>query len=173
MVIFLDIDGVITSARTGWMNMDIYAINFLRWVCKCSGAKVVISSTWRYDHPQEFWLPIWEEFLHPDWNTPALAANWGNNKYEGVKRGSEIQKWLDRHPGTHYLILDDDADMLPEQKPNFIQCDSMNGLQFEQMQVIRDFFQIKEFPKDKKLHQHPNMFNDRMPVEIEYAPAII
>lgn len=33
-IIFLDIDGVVTSVRTGWYNFDIYTVNFLRWLCE-------------------------------------------------------------------------------------------------------------------------------------------
>lgn len=46
-----------------------------------------------------------------------------------VKRGEEIKLWLDQHPEvTHYVILDDDSDMLPEQLENFILVDSRFGL---------------------------------------------
>ena len=35
-------------------------------------------------------------------------------------RGSEIKYYLERHPYSSYVILDDDCDMLDEQLPRFI-----------------------------------------------------
>lgn len=38
-----------------------------------------------------------------------------------VERGHEIQDWIDDHPEiTHYVILDDDNDMLQSQRNNFV-----------------------------------------------------
>jgi hypothetical protein len=56
--------------------------------------------------------------------TPDL---WGEVKgedfYEKLQRGHEIQSVLDRTPEiTSYVIFDDDDDMLPSQKGNFVMC---------------------------------------------------
>lgn len=157
-VIFLDIDGVLTSVRTGWYNFDIYTIHFLRWLCKKTGAKIVISSTWRYNHNYKFWKPIFDEFLHDDYKTP----NFMDAEFAGMKetRGCEIQTWLNKHPEIEqYLILDDDSDMLESQIPSFIKTDQLEGLLFSHMEAIRNYFGIEEFPNfETKLHQHKNMF---------------
>jgi hypothetical protein len=159
-IIFLDIDGVITSARTGWYNWDIYGINFLRWVCKNSDAKIVISSTWRFNHNKEFFQTIFGEYLHNDYMTPDLVK-FEKGIYLSSSRGNEIKFWLDQHEGLieKYLILDDDGDMLEEQLPYFIQTEPMDGLLFEHMMKIRDHFSIVEFiHEDEEIFQHSNMF---------------
>lgn len=160
IVIFLDIDGVVTSARTGFFNMDIYTVNFLRWICKKTGAKIVISSTWRYNHGKEFWTTIFGEHLHPDYKTPDLCRKRESGVWTNVTRGQEIQAWLDRGTGAEkYLILDDDGDMLEHQKKSFIQTDSIDGMLTEHIIKVRDYFGIKEFFNEtEELFQHPNMF---------------
>ena len=161
-VIFLDIDGVITSARTGWFNFDIYAVNFFIWLCERSSAKLVISSTWRYNHNKIFWDKIFPECMHEDYKTPVIYTS-ARGEYI---RGDEIKMWLDNHPETtEYLIVDDDADMLEEQKNSFIQTDGHNGLTFQNMDAIVAFFHIWDYPYTscdnsvKKLHIVDEMFD--------------
>lgn len=160
-VIFLDIDGVVTSVRTGWYNLDIYTVNFLIWVCKKTGAKIVISSTWRYNHGNKFWQSIFKDVMHEDYKTPNFYHE-RDYKEQEATRGKEINEWLLVHTEVKkYLILDDDSDMLEHQKPSFIKTNSMNGLLFEQMDKIRNYFKIKEYPREqKKLYQHKNMFSE-------------
>lgn len=151
-VIFLDIDGVITSARTGWHNLDIYAVNFLRWFCKESGAKIVISSTWRYNHDAEFWRSIFGDYMHDSFRTTRAHLE---------IRGLEIEDWLRSHPEvTEYLILDDDSDMLDDQKDRLILTDAMNGLLFEGMCKMLELFDVQSLPRQKDIYQHDNMFED-------------
>jgi len=159
-VIFLDIDGVLTSVRTGWFNMDIYAVNFLRWACKKSGAKIVISSTWRYNHGEDFWKPIFEEHLHEDFKTPDLTVKQASGLYTSKIRGDEIKAWLDAHPEiTYYVIIDDDADMLKAQEQYLIQTDSLNGMLDTHMMELRSHLKLDGFPKEEiNLYQHENMF---------------
>lgn len=166
-IIFLDIDGVLTSARTGWMNWDIYATTFLKWACEQSGSKIVISSTWRCNRDRKFFADIFgDEIIHEDWKTP-----WNLMDLKMNCRGDEIQAWLNNHPEipilpegypdvVSYIIIDDDADMLPSQMANLIKTDSMNGIVFENMEEIREELSI-EIPfnlNTVNLIQHPNMF---------------
>lgn len=156
-IIFLDIDGVITSARSGWMNMDIYAVNFMIWLCEQLDMKIVISSTWRYNTNREFWNTIFmKKNIHDDYRTPSTPYD------EDVpRRGGEIKAWLDNHPEvTEYLIIDDDSDILDEQKPHFIQTDSMEGLLFSHMIEIIEKYKIGRYFKqnDKMPYIHKNMF---------------
>jgi len=159
-IIFLDIDGVVTSVRTGWYNFDIYTVNFLRWLCKESGAKIVISSTWRYNHGHDFWKPIFEDYLHDDFKTPDKLKDNFQIRGKDCNRGDEIQAWLDKHKDVEkYLILDDDSDMLEHQLPYLIQTDSMDGMLSDHMMAARHFFRIKNYPKEEyNIFQHRNMF---------------
>lgn len=162
-IIFLDIDGVVTSLRTGWHNLDIYTINFLRWVCKKADVKIVISSTWRMNHNADYWKNIFGEYIHKDYRTPIgreLASIRDN-----LCRGNEIQLWLSEHPEvTKYLILDDDSDMLEFQMNSFIKTDTFNGLLHEHMEQIRNYWEIDGFwqghrEEDYRLHTCDQMFS--------------
>lgn len=158
-IIFLDIDGVLTSARTGWMNWDIYATTFLKWACKQSGAKIVISSTWRCNRDREFFVDIFgEEIIHADWRTPWDLSNFLINC-----RGDEIDAWLTSNPEVgEYIIIDDDNDMLPEQLPSLILTESMNGITWNDMQKIsKSLGMTEDNPcnmNSLELVTHPNMF---------------
>lgn len=154
-IIFLDIDGVITSARTGWYDMDIFAINYLIWLCKQANAQIVISSTWRFNTSREFWLTIFPDLIHEDWKTKTF-------RFEGreYNRGDEIAEWLHRHDYiTEYAILDDDKDMLPEQMERFIHTNSENGLMFQDMLKLKDILKIDGWwQKDFSPYISDNMF---------------
>lgn len=169
-IIFADVDGVFTSARTGWFNFDLYAVNFIRWVCENSAARIVISSTWRSRYPLGFWRKIFGDamFLGDDWRTPYLNSP--------ERRGGEINLWLQKHPQVNkYLILDDDSDFTEEQKAFHIKTDSHNGLLFEQMMLIRTFFGITSHFKDHwQLYQHKDMFaSSREENSAEFQPYTI
>lgn len=154
-VIFLDVDGVMTSVRTGWHNWDIYAVSFLKWACEMSGTKIVISSTWRYNRNRDFFEAIFPNLIHDDWKTPNDLSN-----FDIKCRGDEIKIWLDRHPEVDtYVILDDDDDMLGDQP--LIQTDYHNGIMYGDMEKLRLCLGLGHaaFNMDANtIHFHPNMF---------------
>lgn len=155
-IIFLDIDGTITSARTGWRRFDIFAVQFLNWVCEQTGAKIVISSSWRYNHPKEEFQSFFNN-IHDDWKTDVNLLSNGSKC-----RGDEIQIWLNKHPETQqYLILDDDVDMLPLQMNCAIFTDSYNGLLWDDMEKITQYFSIDR-PYNGNL---PDLCNILAPLE--------
>lgn len=162
-IIFLDIDGVLnvevyitafweickrinlsrpesTSLRMDAMR-DEYGNLFcplacrrLAWVTEITGAKIVISSTWRMNglsEMQEMWkhreLPGEVIDVTPIHRTRRTNDNLSFS--ERCERGNEIKEWLSKHPEVEsYVIFDDDNDMLPEQMDNFIQTDEVYGI---------------------------------------------
>ena len=146
-VIFLDIDGVLNSEKF-WedqtqsfrytaalkqgktkdqvrviANIDPDTVAWVNYIVAMTNAEIVISSTWR-----------------SDWNIPYLLRYAGIVKpIYGITpfskdrhRGTEIKEWLDDHPEvTHYVIIDDDSDMLNEQLNNFVQTGWEEGLNEE------------------------------------------
>lgn len=117
--IFLDIDGVIVtpdSMRKNYMlglgaETQIYdnvALMYVGRLAELTGAKVVLSSTWREDL---------------DSKDPYLSAVIGNLRRQleavgaplydvtprlpGGDRSAEVGAWLDEHPCSEYVILDD------------------------------------------------------------------
>lgn len=109
---------------------DPKAVRNLERLVKNTGAKIVVSSTWR----KQGLKTMKDLFRHRKIDaeiidvTPVLEPTslllYGNDI-----RGIEIENWLSGHPQVeNYVIIDDDSDMLPEQMSHFVQTDSGIGL---------------------------------------------
>lgn len=103
--------------RIAWSacNIDPRAVERLNRLTDATGAKIVVSSTWRSDSnlQEVFNLVGIKEPIHDI--TPYMRSR---------HRGSEIQEWLDKQTEPYrYVIFDDDTDMLDSQLPYFIQSD--------------------------------------------------
>lgn len=121
-VIFLDIDGVLNVIGQGYDEFgQIFHKHLeenLKKIVDSTGAKIVISSTWRYAGLKK---------MQKMWTKRNLAGEvidiTDDLGIQGqrIKRGFEIQKWLQEHPEViQYVILDDDTDMLNHQIGNFV-----------------------------------------------------
>lgn len=128
-VIFLDFDGVLNSFRTvvafgrygfppreekhfmrSELRLDPVAIGLVRDLCEKSGAKVVISSTWRIGTPIEHFIRLFGAYGWQD--APVIDKT---PQLDGF-RGTEIMRWLEEHQTvTHHVIFDDDSDFHPGQ----------------------------------------------------------
>lgn len=164
-IIFLDIDGVLNHqewytrsridtyrSNIGYplSEIDTVAVSYLNQIVKETGAVIVISSTWRHSgiaycrnvlsgaglsNAEQVIVDI----------TPDLSI-----KGEWVERGNEILKW--RMDNKHYsyneyqetnhsyVILDDDTDMLYQQRHNFFECSPLTGLTKQICNNIIQFF---------------------------------
>lgn len=146
-IIFLDVDGVLTSARcNGFHDFDLWAVTFLRWACKKGNAKIVMSSVWRNNRDaKEVFGRTFGEFLHEDWRTGNHGA-----------REDEIDEWLSRHPEiTEFIVIDDDIGDLRRHEARLIRTSSMDGMLTEHMMDLRDRLGIKTFP-----HAYNPVFRD-------------
>ena len=118
-VVFLDIDGVLNSR--GWVkdlgrdrglgHLEPAACARVQRLCEDTGAKLVISSTWRLIHKR---ASIGDMFRARGLTTTIL----GMTAALHTKRGHEIQTWLDAshaiaEVGTldGMVIIDDDFEM--------------------------------------------------------------
>jgi hypothetical protein len=121
-ILFLDIDGVCNSAeyaerrfketgKGGLLGIDPTLAARVRKIVKATNCDVVLSSTWRlYDKARH---DVRRDVIGFIDVTPNLQAGEKNGI---VKRGVEVQDWLDRHPDVEvYAILDDDSDFLEDQ----------------------------------------------------------
>lgn len=109
-VIFLDVDGVLNSDEyfdkirgleiNGIENdIDIEKIKLLKKAVVATGAKVVLSSSWRYTRNGKELKELLLKYGIQTDSTPFL----------GNERGNEIKQWLANHPDTEdYVILDDE-----------------------------------------------------------------
>lgn len=129
-VIFLDIDGVLNVISQGHDNHGAlfhpHLVDNLRSVIDSTGAKIVVSSTWRtrgLEKMREMWkdrgLPGDIIGVTPDCSQ--LLDNGTCEFLDLVERGHEIQDWLKEHPEViNYVIFDDDNDMLESQRKRFV-----------------------------------------------------
>lgn len=133
-VIFLDIDGVLNSACSGkifksFRVLDPEAVCLLRDFTVRYNMELVISSTWRIP---EDWLDIIRDALaQAGWSNPPIVGK--TPSLHHLTRGHEIQAWLEQNSVDSFIILDDDADMLPEQMDSFVRCNNRVGLTAEQI----------------------------------------
>jgi hypothetical protein len=108
-IIFLDIDGVLNCDRTPNPRKFPYVVDQrllrrFRSLCECTGAKVVLSSTWRTDPvgllaAKHFGIPFYDV-------CPDLPKS---------PRRKEVTKWLAAHPRVkRYAVIDDEDDELDE-----------------------------------------------------------
>lgn len=114
--------------------------------------KIVLSTSWRAFKNIQKWN---EQFLKiKGWTfeiigkTPVLETETEMQTLNGYwrtnPRGLEIKTWLlENNYSGKYLILDDDDDMLPEHKENFIQTNSDLGLTKEDVKKIIAFLETR------------------------------
>jgi len=119
-IIFLDIDGVLNVISQGHDEFGgIFHKHFednLRYIIESTNAKIVISSTWRMNGLSE---------MQRMWKHRGLAGEVIDVTPYDEDRGLrcyEIQWWLEWNSDIvdNYCIIDDDSDMLPEQRNNFV-----------------------------------------------------
>jgi hypothetical protein len=168
-VIFLDIDGVLNTTRSAIAQrmaqnkksvsghsreFDPVGSGMLRALCFEFGAKIVISSTWRFgadmsgNSTDRFKSALYNnlkendllEYIHEDWRTIDMG------RVVESCRGDEIEEWLERHKEvTNYVIFDDDVDMLDSQQKNFVNTDTHDGICF------RDYLRAEKIFKNEEV----------------------
>jgi hypothetical protein len=131
-VIFLDIDGVLNSANTPNPRKFPYIVDpkllkrFKRLLQR-TGAKVVLSSTWRYD-PAGI-------FSAKHWGIPFIDVIPDMPKRP---RRDEVLAWLKAHPKVKRFVVIDDEDDELDQLPLF-QPSPDTGLTEKMVKGVTDF----------------------------------
>lgn len=148
-IIFLDIDGVLNSqlfytkrkrqkgqSKEDYhlQNIDSKPIEFLNELIEKTGAKIVISSSWRIGNT----MPYLQSLLNKKGLKGEIIAFTPMLKYPGALRGNEIYLWINQNAQMlgitngsdfkEYVIFDDDSDMLWRQRNNYIKVDAYCGL---------------------------------------------
>lgn len=156
-ILFLDIDGVVCTDFKNrkeyclgedkpvfeWYIMNPSCIEHLNTVVQQTSCEIVISSSWRKTFDLNELQDLFEEngFKYPEKiiGITEIFYEWLKPKIHCPSiRGLEIKVWLDlnvRKTPTgfnndlyNYCILDDDSDMLLEQKDNFVKTATGYGL---------------------------------------------
>jgi hypothetical protein len=143
-ILFLDVDGVLNSAEwmqtlkegeeanriygsgdQWWIDMiNPAGVELLNEIVERTGAKVVISSTWRLRHAPADMQRLLEargftgEVIDRTPHSGETKVQREDGTWFGPKmslhpqRGDEIKYWLHLHPEvTEFAVLDDDSDM--------------------------------------------------------------
>jgi len=120
-IVFLDIDGVLVP----WddVQLDNGRVQLLDGLVTRTGARVVVSSSWRESMSRE---AIEDQLVAAGFSgrlhsmTPIIV---------GASRGDEIAAWLEEHaePDTRFVILDDSSDVEPF-RGRLVQTDEYEGL---------------------------------------------
>jgi len=159
-VIFLDIDGVLNTKY--WYTQmdrntpkdkygyafDPVAVANLAHIIDETGADIVISSSWKsfgLSELEAMWqnrgLPGKLIGITPNTVSDELLLNADLDHMELFPiRGMEVKEWLDKHGKnvSHYVIIDDMDNFLPDQQPYFVRTDPEAGITEEDAdKVIR------------------------------------
>lgn len=138
-IIFLDIDGVLNGPVSSWdgfphSHIDKTMVGRLNEIIAATGAKVVISSSWRFRFPftemdailkhQGFVGEIIDQ-------TPKTLKNYREIRFSQViPRGWEIEEWLEDHAdlGIESFIILDDINNMDKLKHRLILTNGDVGL---------------------------------------------
>lgn len=114
-VIFTDIDGVLneegtrTRTKSGVLFIDREKLLRLRQIVDVTGAKIVLSSTWRYDRNDPRYNGDFRELQEAFQKVGLEFYSYTPEDAIGIRRGMEIKAWLGMHPEVEqYIILDDE-----------------------------------------------------------------
>lgn len=111
-VIFLDVDGVLITAkrcRQGFGIVEPSCVAAVNSLIEQTGAAIVLSSCWRIGCNTR--IEVCD--LLNGWGVKGKVLGSTPHSYDKT-RGEEIQQWLDeneRYPVESFVILDDDSDM--------------------------------------------------------------
>lgn len=159
-VIFLDMDGVLNNRNSMALcgifgigpdhnhgdTVDPTCVKLLECLVAVSGAKIVISSSWR-GRSKEDTLSVKRAFEFagcPElWEMVIDVTPIHRDRF----RGREIDAWLAAHKEvTHFVVIDDNSFDIT-QKDNFVHTKTEFGLQFEH---IEKAWHILGGPKDMR-----------------------
>lgn len=154
-VIFLDIDGVLTNARTCiaynetvMRTLDPVAVRILATICKRSDTKICITSSRRLDTPkrEDFvlnfayngGLPLIKHLIMGEsWRTPILETR---------NRELEIESWLLAHPDIQNKVIIDDEYVGATLEPFLVQTLPYEGFSFQ------NYLSAVKILEEKALH---------------------
>lgn len=127
-----------TVCSYGWAGQgkvnNFQAVQWLSEACQKFGYDIVVTSTWRlWDNYKDCLINGGlREGIEVLGKTPSI---------NDVPRGAEIKAYLDEHPEIlYYVIVDDEADMLPEQMGHFIMTNGDTGFNLSEFKRFEEIF---------------------------------
>ncbi len=120
--------------KQGKVN-NFQAVQWLSEACQKFGYDIVVTSTWR----------LWDNYKECLINgglRPGIEVLGRTESIRDVCRGAEIKKYIDEHPEIqYYVIVDDEADILPEQCGHFIQTNGDTGFNLSEFKEFEAIFE--------------------------------
>ena len=145
-IIFLDVDGVLNSARDGFsidLETDIH-LKLLKQLVKETNANIVLSSSWKIGFGCSFSL---SNTLISRLKEHGLSILDITPEREDGNRILEIKEWISKNPVKNILILDDEEFDIRNIFPNnFVKINNEIGLQEKDVKkgikiLNNDFFE--------------------------------
>ena len=127
-----------TGCRFNWPSdgkvNNFQAVQWLSEACQKFHYDIVITSTWRF-HDN------YKECLINGGLRNGIKILGKTPSLNHQSRGAEIKAYLDSHPEiTYYVIVDDEADILPDQVDHFIQTDDDTGFNYKDFRKFEEIF---------------------------------
>lgn len=152
-IIFLDFDGVLTNVKSFKRHSGIHAkadpptIAALNSIIERTGARIVVSSTWRL----LFSLPDLRGLL-AEWGMKGIVLD-RTPEFPQRPRGDEIAHWIEEYETRRgeiesFVILDDDGDM-GKLLPRLVQSEFESGLTPELAERAIEILKIARKEKEK------------------------
>ena len=114
---------------------NFQAVQWLSEACQKFGYDIVVTSTWRLDDN-------YKECLINGGLRPGIEILGRTPRFRGKPRGTEIRAYLNEHPEIqYYVIVDDEADMLPEQMDHFIKTNGDTGFNLSEFNRFEEIFE--------------------------------
>ena len=136
-VVFLDVDGVLNNNKTtrkttgGYPFVGSRLLKNLKRIITETGAKVVLSSDWRYDRDDPRYNRDYLE-LHNELLRYGIKLYGFTPELPSAHRGAEIDEWLKAHAEvSNFVILDDRTDIEPN-TDHWVQTVMSRGLGAEE-----------------------------------------
>lgn len=130
-VLFLDVDGVLNLCGKSHQGLHTDKCDLLAYVCRKTGCKIVVSSTWRkYPHLMERLNGMFRaRGIDCIGVTPDLTSSIDHSVLvSSVSRHIEIREWLMQNPSVKcYAIIDDDRDA-DDGTGRYVKTDSYEGM---------------------------------------------
>lgn len=147
-IIFLDVDNVLNTDRTEWVYngyvmFDRGRILRVKKIVEETGAKIVLSSTWRMgwiNDPKGWYdattVLMFEE-LRQAFRDEGMDFYDKTPFLHSMRRGDEITTWLRAHDVDNYVIVDDQTDDMQEHASHIVKISPRRGLdEYAQMKII-------------------------------------
>ena len=142
-IIFCDVDGVLnedttpTRTKSRVIFIDQEKLDRLKRIVDATGARIVLSSTWRYDRNDPKYNGDFLELQEAFHNVGLKFYDYTPVDAIGIRRGMEIRAWLGLHRGEvdQFIILGDELYDFEERGllPRLIKTDFAYGGLIEEL----------------------------------------